>query len=273
MLRLLSSLCLPAVAMLSLVQCSGLPRPAPSDIDRTSLYQDAGKVVQRSATFSGKSWQRYKNVEVSYRGEWSKLSPKIQPVLVDADFRRSSDEIYRPRQASVQQTHRGPGGTKTVKRVRREPAIVTYNGKTSQDSEVIAAANLVTDAYTLFLFGTTWLESQKMIFRDVGQRRFEGEVCDLVAGTLRPGLGDAKEDGIIAWISQKTGLLRRIQFSINGLDSTRGADADVTFHDFLIAPDGSVWPTRFVEKVQRPFVFKAHEWELTGLKLDGEKIR
>lgn len=221
----------------------------------------------------GKAWQRYQRVEVRYQGEWSRLSPKIQPVLVDAGFRRSSQEIYLPSQRVVKQTHQGPAGTKIVLRSGRKTAEVRYNGEPAKNAEAISAANLVTDAYTLFLFGSSWLADHSTPILKAGTRYVDGDGCNLIRCELRPGLGDSDADAIIAWISQKTGYLRRVQFSLNGLDSTRGADADVTFHDFIIAKDGSVWPTRFVEYVRRPFVFKAHEWMLTSMKLDGQTIR
>jgi hypothetical protein len=63
--------------------------------------------------------------------------------------------------------------------------------------------------------------------------------------------------------------MRRLQFTLNGLDSTRGADVDVTFSDFHKAADGSVWPRTFVEYIQRPLRAKAHEWRMNSLKLDG----
>jgi len=229
--------------------------------------------MKRSAQVTGNPWRRYRQVEVGYQGEWSSLSPKIQPVLVDAGFRRRSQETYLPRQALVKQTHQGPDGVKTVLRKGRENAVVTYQGKQTEAAEVIAAANLVADAYTLFLFGSSWLAEKAENPSLIGTRTLRGEKCDLVTCRIRPGLGDSEEEAIIAWISQNTGYLKRVQFSLNGLDSTRGADADVTYHDFITAPDGSVWPTRFVEMVRRPFVFKAHEWELTSLKLEGQTVR
>lgn len=67
--------------------------------------------------------------------------------------------------------------------------------------------------------------------------------------------------------------MRRIQFSLNGLESTRGADVDVTFSDFRKAPDGSLWRGHFLERIQRPIPAKAHEWQMTSLKLDGVPVK
>lgn len=255
-----------------LPQCSSLPRPGASPPAKSTSDTEARAVLERSAKTSGQAWQRYQSVEVGYQGQWSRLSPKIQPVLVDEGYRHESTEMYRPRKKRVSQSHRGPSGFKTVFRQGREPAVVTYNGQKSSEPEAISAAGLVTDAYTLFLFGSSWLLENAEAFTRLGSRAIQGDRCDLIHCEIRPGLGDSESDYVIAWVSQKSGKLRRVQFSLNGLESTRGADADVTFHDFITASDGSVWPTRFVEYVRRPFVFKAHEWQLTGLKLEGQRV-
>lgn len=256
----------------ALPQCSSLPRPGASPLAKASPGDEARAILALSAKTSGQAWHRYPSVEVSYQGQWSRLSPKIQPVLVDEGYRRESMEVYRPRKKWVSQSHRGPSGFKTVLRQGREPAVVTYNGQKSAEPEVISAAGLVTDAYTLFLFGSSWLLENAEGFSRLGTRAIEGDRCDLIQCEIRPGLGDSESDFVIAWVSQETRQLRRVQFSLNGLDSTRGADADVTFHDFITASDGSLWPTRFVEYVRRPFVFKAHDWQLVGLKLEGQRV-
>jgi hypothetical protein len=104
------------------------------------------------------------------------------------------------------------------------------------------------------------------------QRRLDGEVCQLVAGRLAPGIGNSEEDFFIVWISQESGWMKRFQFTLNGMDSTRGADVDVVFSDHRKAPDGSVWAGHFVERIQRPLLAKAHDWRMTSLSLDGRKV-
>jgi len=101
----------------------------------------------------------------------------------------------------------------------------------------------------------------------------DGERCHLIAGRLSPGFGNSAEDHFIAWIGRDSSLMRRFQFTLNGLDSTRGADVDVTFSDFRKAADGSVWPGNFVEYIQRPLLAKAHQWRMTSLRLDGTRAR
>jgi hypothetical protein len=97
------------------------------------------------------------------------------------------------------------------------------------------------------------------------RQEIDGDPCDLVFGMLKPGVGRSDEDQVIAWISQRDKRLRRVQFTLNGLASTVGADVDVTFDDFQPGPNGTEWPRHFLETVRRPLTVKAHEWRMTAL--------
>jgi hypothetical protein len=255
---------LPAAAAALLASCSSLPVPG------TSAYVPsvaARGILEKSATAHGDPWKNYRTVEVAYTGEWTSIATRLQPILTDPDFRVSSVETYRPAANRVTQIHTGPRGTKTVDR-RRPDIRVTYNGTPAADREVLDSAALVADAYTAFLFGPSWLLQKGTDFKLLDDRTLDGDSCQLVEGRLAPGLGPAGEDHFIVWISRDTGLMRRFQFTLTGLDSTRGADVDVTFSSFHRAPDGSVWPTHFLELIQRPLRAQAHEWRMTSLKLN-----
>jgi hypothetical protein len=186
--------------------------------------------------------------------------------LVDAGFRKSSTEIYTPGRNSVSQLHRGPAGEK---RVQRSPGNLEIwrNGEVSRGTEERRAAALVADAYTLFTFGSSVLKERGTSWRLLGRRMLHGESCQLIAGTLRPGLGESSADGVIAWIGLETKRLLRLQFTLNGLESTAGADVDVTFNDFQPGPYGTEWPRHFLERVRRPLDVKAHEWKMTNLTI------
>lgn len=211
-------------------------------------------------------------MQVSYDGKWSTIATKVQPVITDPGFRKSSVEIYQPRLGRVRQTHSGPMGTKEVLR-QRPQSDVKFNGVRSTDREVADAAALVADAYTVFLFGTSWLAENGRDLRLLGEQALDGKPCQLVGGRLSPGLGNSSEDYFIVWIAKESGLMKRFQFSLNGMDSTRGADVDVAFSEFWKAADGSVWPTRFIERIQRPIPVRAHDWRMTSLTLDGKSVR
>ena len=259
-------LLLPIIFSLLLAACSTLPTPGPAA--RSATADEAMAVLSRSAASHGRPWTRYQKVEVSYEGEWSTIATRIQPVVTDPQFRKSSVEVYQPRQLLVRQVHSGPGGTKEVVRHGRRIE-VKRNGERSSDPEVRDAAALVADAYTVFLFGTSWLAENARDVRLLESRALDGEQCKLVAGRLAPGVGNSPEDHFIAWIGEKSGLLLRYQFSLNGMDSTRGADVDVVFSGHWKAADGSVWPKQFVEDIQRPIRARAHVWQMVSLSLDG----
>lgn len=250
--------------------CSTLPQPRPAL--GSSFPTEARKVLQISAAAHGHPWEKYRKVEVSYDGEWMKTATILQPIITNPEFRKSSYEIYQPKSGNVRQFHRGPLGEKLVTRVRPLGIEVNFNGATSYDTEVKKAAALVADAYTVFLFGPSWLLANGRDLSMQPEATCEGEICQLVSGRVKPGFGYASEDFFVAWVSKKSGLLRRFQFSLNGMDSTQGADVDVVFSDYRTAQDGSVWPQYFVERIQRPILAKAHVWRMTSLALDGQVV-
>ncbi|MEM1085346.1 MAG: hypothetical protein AAGI48_14635 [Verrucomicrobiota bacterium] len=258
---------IPLTALI-LASCSTLPNPS-----QTSDGGDRDRAIatlKQSADTHGYRWRSQQKVEVAYDGEWTGLATRIQPVLTDTGFRKSSVETYLPASNRVTQTHQGPEGTKQVTRTPGKVR-VSYNGKAEDDPEQLAASALVADAYTAFLFGPSWLLAKGGEFDQLEARKFDGRTCELVSGVLRPGFGRSESDRFIAWIDRETLLMRRLQFTLNGLESTQGADVDVVFSEMVKTADGSVWPTHFLEKVHRPFLFKAHEWRMTGLKTNGVK--
>lgn len=232
----------------------------------------AKAILKQSADVAGDPWGSYKWVKVSYDGEWTGIVKRLQPDLVDGDFRKSSDEVYNTRTEVVNQVHRGPGGKKDVER-SRSGVLVSYNGQVIENDSRVDASALVADAYTAFLFGPSWLMRKGENLKLIGEQKIEGEVCDGVQGVLRPGFGFSEEDRFIAWISRENKQMRRLQFTIDGLASTKGSDVEVTFSEYWKASDGSLWPGRFVEWVQRPVFVKAHEWTMTRLSVDGSKLR
>ncbi len=259
-----------ALSLTLLASCSSLPVPGVAGDRQTNA--DAVAVLKRSAAKSGNPWRNYRQVKVAYEGEWNNLTTRLQPVLTDTGFRKGSVETYQPRSGRVLQLHSGPQGTKQVTR-RGSKTEVLVKGVACKDSEVIAAAALVADAYTVFLFGPSWLVGQSSDLTLLNDRTLGDERCELVAGKLSPGFGASAEDHFIAWIGKESGLMRRFQFSLNGLESTRGADVEVTFSEHWKAADGSIWPGHFLETIQRPILTNAHDWRMTALWLDGRKVR
>ena len=55
--------------------------------------------------------------------------------------------------------------------------------------------------------------------------------------------------------------------TLNGMESTRGAEVEVTFRDFRKI-GGILWPTDFDELIRTPFNLHAHRWQMLGLDLN-----
>lgn len=253
-------------AALVLASCSSLPVPGRTTAGAPT--ETARQIMKQSAASHGDGWRKYRKVEVEYSGEWSAIATRLQPAITDPGFRGSSVETYQPALGKVRQVHTGPLGTKTVDRQRPEIR-VSFNGTASSDKEALDSAALVADAYTAFLFGPSWLAGKGTDFKLIGERTLDGELCHMIEGRLSPGFGNSPEDHFIVWIGRDSSLMRRFQFTLTGMDSTRGADVDVTFSDYQKVSDGSVWPRNFVEYIQRPLRAKAHQWRMKSLKLDG----
>lgn len=211
----------------------------------------------------GIAFDLIRDLSVRYEGKWASIGPRFQPVLVDSKFRGASEErmIFSP--SIIAQSHTGPGG---VKKVLRSPGqiAITYNGRATDDDETEQAAALVADAYRLFLLGPFYFRQSGTVFIMNGQSFVDQALCDEVLAVLRPGLGMAEEDRVVLHIDRSSKLLRRVRLTLNGLDSTRGAEVDVTFRDFKKI-DGVLWPTDFDERIRSPFKLHAHHWNLRGL--------
>jgi len=267
-MRLCISLTKVAVAALTLAaisSCSVLPRPGAGH-EVVGEAPSGRALVEASAEAAGDAWRRTERVEMRLSGRWQPIVEKLQPGLVDSGFRKTSVEVYEPRKGRTSQRHEGPLGTKVVRRENGKVEL-RFNGVVEEDAEKRASAALVADAYGLFGFGASWLAARGSDFRVIGVREFAGERCWMVEAVVRPGFGEAAQDWVIAWIGQESKRTHRVQLTLFGLESTAMADVDVVFSDFQAGPMGTWWAGRYVERVQRPILTKAHEWELEGLKV------
>jgi hypothetical protein len=236
-------------------------RPIATSEPKAQDLLAASQKAHGSAAFS-----QIKDLSVRYDGQWANIAPRFQPVLVDSKFRGGSEEriILSPR--LVAQTHTGPAG---VKNVLREPSkiSVSYNGIASTKPEAHQAAALVADAYALFLLGPFYFQQKDTVLAMNGESMVDNDLCDEVLAILRPGLGMTEEDRVILSIDRQSKVLRRMRLTLNGLESTRGAEVDVTFRRFKRI-GGVLWPTDYDERVRSPFKLHAHHWSLIGLDLN-----
>ena len=79
---------------------------------------------------------------------------------------------------------------------------------------------------------------------------------------------DSIEDRYLLFIDRENYLLRRIRFTMEGLESTRGAIAEVDFFNHREIA-GVTWPTRFYERLRKPIPgLPVHDWRLIGLDVN-----
>ena len=263
---LIAALAAPAVPAL---QGCGTPLPVSLNAATTPAAQ---ALLKDSAEAHGlKAFQAIQDLSVSYSGEWRALIGKLQPALVDAAFRGSSEERMLLREGVVAQAHTGPGGRKQVLRKAGSTSPgevrVWFNGEEARDAERRAAAALVADAYPLFLLGPMLLVDRPLVLELGDVEWVDEHACDVLRLQLTPGLGHARVDQVALFIDRRQRLLRRVRFTLDGLESTKGAIAEVEMFDHQTI-HGVRWPTRFYERLIRPIRMPVHDWNLTGLDIN-----
>ncbi len=220
------------------------------------------------------------DVSVSYAGTFHTVVDRLQPDLVDAKFRGRSEERLLLRDRLAAQSHAGPDGRKQVVREAgsgTQGAVrVWFNDVEASDRRRRDAAALVADCYSLFLLGPMLLAGQwaaerslTMALTGVERVTVEGQTyeCDMLRVHLAPGLGFSAADELALYIDRTERLMRRLRFTLNGFEPTRGALAEVDAWGYL-PRYGVRWPTRFQERLLRPLPLPVHEWHLTGLDVN-----
>ena len=231
-----------------------------SDPKALAILASAQRAQGRAA------FARVHKLRVRYAGRWATIGPRFQPILSDRGHRRTSEErLFLPSRRMVQE-HTGPAGGKRVVRSGGDVS-VAYAGVPTTDPEIRQAAALVADAYTLFLLGPFYFDRPGAVLTVDRPGLVDGTPCDQVLAVLRPGFGFAKEDRVVLSIERESHRLRRVRFTLNGLESTQGAEVDVTFNDFHRVA-GVLWPKDFVERIRVPFDLPAHHWRMTGLDVN-----
>jgi hypothetical protein len=214
------------------------------------------------------AFRRIDDLSVGYAGEWYGLVSKVQPALIDADFRQGAQERilfkYGP---VISQRHLGPKGVKQV--IRKMNGVeVFYNDAPSKDTEALAAAALVADGYRMFVTGPFFFLEGNLSLEPGEDETVEGRPCKTLVAVRRPGHGLSVEDRYQLFIDAENHLLRRVRFTMDGLESTRGAIAEVDFFDHRRI-DGVTWPTRFYERLRKPIPnLPVHDWRLIGLDVN-----
>ncbi len=220
------------------------------------------------------AYDRLHDVNVRFSSHWAAIGPKLQPKLSDTGYREGSEERYllAPGHGGwiVGQEHHGPKGRKHVLRTPPDKIVVNYNGDPapSADPEVNAAASLVTDAYSMFLFGPDFFRRRAARLERLPPDGMVGDhPCDRLLAVLRPGFGLSPEDRVILYIDRGSRLLLRVQFTLNALESTKGAEVQVDLSGQQKLA-GVFFPTEFYEHIDRPVNLDAHRWQLLGFDVN-----
>jgi hypothetical protein len=270
-----ASLALPVSA--SLPGCAAPLRP----LSAPATTPDARALLAASAAAHGAAaLSKVADLSVSYAGEWPPIIGALQPALVDRGFRGRSEERLLLRGCLVAQAHTGPKGRKQVVRIwaagTQGDVRVWFDGEEAHDGERRAAAALVADGYSLFLLGPMllagrWGLDRSLTMELAGAERIaldgRERECDVLRVRMAPGLGFSESEELALFIEREEGLMRRVRFSLNGLETTRGAVAEVDTFDHVTL-HGVRWSTRFHERLLRPLPLPVHDWRLTGLDVN-----
>ena len=261
--------------VLGLAGC-GSPLPPIPDTPAASVSSPADARVLLDLCIAAHggtaAYERLHDVNVRFSSHWAAFGPKLQPKIADTGYREGSEERYLATAQGwvVGQDHHGPKGRKHVLRTPPDKIVVNYDNSAtpSADPEVNAAASLVTDAYSMFLFGPDFFRRRGAKLERLTPDGMVGDhPCDRLLAVLRPGFGLSPEDRVVLYIDRGSRLLLRVQFTLNALESTKGAEVqvDLSGHQKLA---GVLFPTEFYEHIDRPVNLDAHRWQLLGFDVN-----
>ncbi len=250
-----------------LAACSSMPTP-----QQSKTQADARTLLDQSQAAHGKTaFSGIRDLSVAYDGMWFDIVTKVQPILTDKTFRKTSEERMLFSDNLIAQMHTGDAGKKMVLRDAQLPLAdrtsVWFNQQAETNRDKIAAAHLVVEAYQLFLYPAFYVERATHLER-VGTGGVGGRECELLLAVMRPGIGNSAEDRVVLYIDKQDKLVRRVRLTLEGLDSTKGAIVDVD-HDKFVEIAGVIWPTHFYESLVAPFPgLPAHDFSLRGLDVN-----
>ena len=253
---------------------AGCASPLPLGSRPASDAQAADRLRESAGAHGLAAYRQLNDINISYDGQWRPLIDRVQPIVVDAGFRGSSQERLMPAAGVVAQAYTGPRGRKQVRwrRGKGTPdqpgdVAVWFNGTPSTDLAARRAAALVAEGYGLFLLGPLWLADRQLQMQMAGTERVDGRLCDVVNVWMVPGLGMAPMDRVALCIDRVDAVMRRVRFTLEGFAGTQGAVAEVdTFeHERRF---GVLWPLRSFERVVHPIALSAHDWHVTGLDVN-----
>lgn len=242
--------------------------PLPLDAQATPDAGAAALLLDSAQAHGLQAYRDIHDINIAYDGQWRPLINGVQPEVVDAGYRGSSQERLLPKGGVKAQAYTGPRGRKQVF-WQREPAeaAIWYDGVLSTSEPMRRAAAVVAECYGFFLLGPLWAQDRGQRWRRLGTERVDGRLCDVVESPISPGLGFSAQDRVALCIDRNGQLTRRVRFTLEGFAGTQGAVAEVDTFDHQ-RRFGVLWPMRSYEEVVHPIRLPAHDWRITGLDVN-----
>lgn len=278
--RWLALTALPAAG--SLLGGCGTPLPLSASAPASASAAAAQRLADSANAHGLAAYRQITDINIGYGGQWRPLINRVQPEVVDEGFRGPSQERLMPAAGVVAQAYAGVKGKKqvfwqrgrTLAPAGREQGEVAvwFNGQPSAKASELAAAALVAEGYGLFLLGPLWIASRQAAGLAVpaevaGTERVHGRLCDVVQVWVSPGLGHAATDRVSLLIDRDDHVTRRLRFTLEGYEGTRGAVAEVDCFEHA-RRFGLLLPMRSYEEVVHPIRLPAHDWFVTGLDVN-----
>ena len=164
--------------------CTTTPPLSPIPPTESTQPAAAALLAESAAAHGLSAWRRVRDLSFSCRGEWRTLVDRLQPELVDARFRVSSEERLMPAEGLIAQIHTGPGGHKHV--LRRQgrgerdtgSVEVAYNSLNTRDAALLQASALAADSSRLGLLGPLALVDGAHTLRLAGLEQVGEHACE-----------------------------------------------------------------------------------------------
>jgi len=263
--RLRSYTCVPFI-LLILVGCAQ-PFIRPSEQTVQKVDHEAQALFQKVfEAHGGNNIASLNDVNVSIDGKWKFLITRIQPLVTDHKYRVRSEERLLPNEGVYAAAYSGPAGTKKVYRTPQAMQVF-YGDEKSLDRDALEASALTSDAFFIFLLGPLGMQACEDNFRLLEDTVENSQTYHRLYCEKQPGIGYSEKDELVLWVDSETLRAYRIEMTLEGYKTTRGAHVDVTFLDF-VDRGGFLFPSEFKERVLAPIKIHAHSWWLTGIDIN-----
>lgn len=273
-MRLFSTLLVISICLFGLSACAS-KFPTPTTAPYKSKLSEQNPDLNGSEIFAltfvkhgGNSLNELRNLNVGLTGEWKQLIRRIQPLVTDFTYRVDSQERLLPRERVYAAQYQGPAGTKGVFR-SADSVAVHYNDKPSNDAAVLSSTALTADSFHLFLLGPLALKPWQDNITRISDQYFNGINHWRIHINRIPGLGFSERDDVVLWVNPDSKLTARVQITLEGHDTTKGAHVEVDYLNY-IKLENYIFPSDFFERVNAPISIDAHAWRLTGIDINRD---